>query len=60
MKVLVNSLKDEDLEPHELFQFDLTVVHDHAYFSQLQTHLTARVSEVVREEVEPSYNFPSL
>ena len=60
MKVLVKSLKDEDLEPHELFQFDLMVVHDHVYFSLLRTHLTPRVSKVVREEVEPSYNFPSL
>ena len=57
MKALVKSLKDEDLEPHELFQFDLMVVHNHTYFSQLQPHLAARISEVIHEEVKPNYNF---
>ena len=60
MKTLISSFNNEDLESHELLDFGRMVVHDHAYFTQLQLQITERISDAVGEELEPSYNFLSL
>lgn len=57
---VISSLGKEDLELHEVLQFGRTVKHDHPVCNELQVELTARVSELVGERVEPSYNFLSM
>jgi hypothetical protein len=48
------------LELHEASQFRRFVVHDHAFFSELQAQLLPLVSEAAGEALECSYNFLSL
>ena len=48
------------MELHELADFGRLVVHDDPYFLELQRSVTRLVSDLVGEEVEPSYNFLSL
>jgi len=54
------SLKPTDLELHEARQFGRFVVHDHAFFTELQQRTVPWVSELVGEPVEAGYNFLSL
>ncbi|MBT6890365.1 MAG: hypothetical protein HOA25_02640, partial [Gammaproteobacteria bacterium] len=48
-----------DWEVHEVESFGRLVLHDHPYFTDLQQRLTEQVSNIVNEEVVPSYNFLS-
>jgi len=57
---VVRSLRPTDLEPHEARSFGRFVIHDHPYFTALHHRVVPLVSEVVREPVEPAYNFLSL
>jgi hypothetical protein len=59
-KDLIRNLPQERKEGHEMFQFGRTVVHSDPLFNEYQAAITDRVSELVGEEVEPSYNFLSL
>ena len=49
-----------NLEFHELKKFGRFVVHDHPFFTELQTKTIDLVSEAAGEPVEASYNFVSL
>ena len=49
-----------DWEVHEVESFGRLVLHDHPYFTDLQQRLTEQVSNIVNEEVVPSYNFLSI
>ncbi|MBT3832115.1 MAG: hypothetical protein HOB98_17190 [Gammaproteobacteria bacterium] len=49
-----------DWEVHEVESFGRLVLHDHPYFSDLQQRLTEQVSDMVNEEVVPSYSFLSI
>ncbi len=60
IKVLISQLSDEQLEQHELFRFGRLVVHNLDYFNHLQKEMCSRISEIVGEALEPSYNFLSL
>lgn len=60
IRQVVRSLKPADFELHEAQQFKRFVVHDHPYFTELQQHLIALVSEAAGEPVEARYNFLSL
>lgn len=60
IKELVRTLNIQRLEAHEARAMGRFVVHDDPYFTELQASLTDRVSELVEEKVEPSYNFLSL
>src|SRR5690348_8774747 len=57
MRSFVSGLMKPEFENHELFQFGRRVVHDHDFFNALQDSIVDRISEVVNEAVEPSYNF---
>lgn len=56
----VKTLRPTDLEMHEARRFGRFVVHDHRFFTELQSRTVPLVSEVVGEEVVPQYNFLSL
>ncbi len=60
LRALIRSLQDDDLEQHELLQFGRLVYHDHPRVEAIQARLTALVSELAGEAVEPGYNFLSL
>ena len=47
-------------DKHEVLRFGRLIVHDAPLCSELQARLTGRISDLVGEEVEPSYNFLSL
>jgi hypothetical protein len=49
-----------ELELHEVKRFGRFVVHDHPFFTELQTRTIDLVSEAAGEPVEASYNFVSL
>jgi len=57
---LVNDLKADEMEHHELFQFGRLVLHDHPEFTQFQAAVCDAISEQAGEPLEPSYNFLSL
>ncbi len=59
-KAVVRELTKNELERHEFFRMGRHIVHDHAYFTELQNSLTERVSDMAGEELEPRYNFLSL
>lgn len=59
-KNFIKNLKEEKKEPHEVFEFGRIVVHNDEFFNRIHTSITDKVSELVREEVEASYNFLSL
>jgi hypothetical protein len=48
------------LQLHEAEMFGRFVVHSHPGFAELHNRMVPRMSELVGEEVEPSYNFLSL
>lgn len=56
----IATLKPADLELHEIKTFGRWVVHDNPILTELQERMTALVSDVAGEAVEPSYNFLSL
>lgn len=56
----VAALPTGGLESHELVPFGRHVVHDNPLFTELQEGVVDRVSEIVGERVEASYNFLSL
>ncbi|MFC3100266.1 hypothetical protein ACFODK_05100 [Altererythrobacter lauratis] len=60
IRTVVRDLSSRELERHELEHFGRHVVHDHPYFVDLQLQLTALVSELAGQELEPGYNFLSL
>ena len=57
---LVADVQPTDLELHEARMFGRFVVHNHPAFTEVQRRTLTRISEVVCEEVEVSYNFLSL
>lgn len=59
-KELIRNLENEKKETHEIFNFGRLVVHNHEFFNQLHESITDSVSKLVKEEVEPTYNFLSL
>lgn len=60
LKDVIKNLDMGQKETHEIFRFGRLVVHDHPIFNKLQGAMTEMVSEMVKEEVESSYNFLSL
>ncbi|MFT5483377.1 MAG: hypothetical protein ACI9GW_002034 [Halieaceae bacterium] len=60
LKQLIKNLDPTTLEKHELLQFGRMVVHNHPGINIIQARLADKVSELVGEEVEPSYSFLSL
>lgn len=60
VRELVHTLKIQQLEAHEARSMGRFIVHNEAYFTELQASVTSLVSEQVGEAVEPSYNFLSL
>jgi hypothetical protein len=60
IKGVVRSIPMTAIEMHEIKRFGRLVVHDHATFTEMQRELVAKVSDLVGEEVEPSYNFLCL
>lgn len=57
---VIRETSKQQFEMHELKQFGRLVIHDHEVFNDLQARMTAKVSSLVGEEVEPCYNFLSL
>lgn len=57
---IIKAIPAETLELHEAKRFGRFVVHDNPTFTRMQGDLVGRVSELVGEPVEPSYNFLSL
>lgn len=60
VKAVIDQLPRETWEMYEFKRFGRIIVHDHPEFTKLQSELTGRVSDLVGEAVEPSYNFLSL
>jgi hypothetical protein len=60
IRQVISSLPINSLESHELEKFGRQVVHDHPAFIDLQKTVQPLVSELVKEAVEPSYNFLSM
>lgn len=60
LKQLISKLSTEQLEKHELINFGRFVVHNHPVFDRLQQELTAELSTLANEPLEPSYNFLAL
>ena len=56
----IASLPKDRLEFHEARRFGRFVVHDEPVFVRMQAALVERMSELVGEEVEASYNFLSM
>ena len=54
------SLAHSKIELHEAGMFRRFVVHDQPFFSELQSHIVARVGDAAGEPLESSYNFLSL
>jgi hypothetical protein len=54
------ALAPDQLELHEARSFRRFVVHDHAYFRQLQERVVDMASEAADEPLESAYNFLSL
>lgn len=60
IRKIVREIPITAMETHEVKNFGRLVVHDHPYFSELQSKLVRLVSELAGEAVEPRYNFLSL
>ena len=60
IKEQVCNLPLQDLEKHELGEFGRLIYHNLEYFCELQNTLTTKVSELVGEPLEPTYNFLSM
>jgi hypothetical protein len=59
-KDFIRNLEEQKKEAHEVMGFGRIVVHNDDFFNQIQASITDQVSELVKEEVEASYNFLSL
>ena len=59
-KAFIADLPNDQKETHEIFRFGRTVLHNHELFNEHHRAITDQISELVGEEVEPSYNFLSL
>jgi hypothetical protein len=60
IKQTIRALQMNDMEVHELKSFGRFVVHDIPKFTELQSALVDKVSDMAGEPVEPRYNFLSL
>ena len=60
IKSIIRSIPMQTMELHEMKRFGRFVVHNHETFTEMQRELVGRVSDLVGEEVEPSYNFLCL
>lgn len=60
IKQIIANLDQKELEQHEFFSFGRFILRNHPEFTAIQSSLTDMVSEIVKEEVVPSYNFLSL
>ena len=60
LQSIIRSIPKEKFEMHELQRFGRFVVHDFPHFTDLQNDLVGKVSDLVGEPVEPSYNFLSM
>lgn len=56
----VHTLPYVSLEHYESGSFGRSLLRHHPFFTELQSSLTAQVSELVGEPVSPAYNFLSL
>lgn len=59
-KGFIKNLPQERKEAHEMFQFGRAVVHNDTLFNDYHASITDCVSELVGEEVDPTYNFLAL
>jgi hypothetical protein len=57
---VVAGLQESELETHEFLAFGRWVVHDHPIFTAAQDALCSRISEIVGEPLQRSYNFLAL
>lgn len=57
---IARSIPTDTLELHEIEGFGRHVVHDHAWFTQLQAEILPRVEEMAGRKLVPGYNFLSL
>jgi hypothetical protein len=55
-----SAIPTASFETHEISRMGRTVVHDHPLYSNIHRRISPRVSELVGEPVEASYNFLSL
>ena len=60
MRNVIQELKKNEIEKHEIFISGRTLIHDHEFLNSLQNLITEKVSEMAGEPVEPCYNFLSL
>jgi hypothetical protein len=60
IKGIIRSIPINAMDMHEIKRFGRLVLHDHATFTAMQCKLVDKVSELVGEEVEPTYNFLCL
>jgi hypothetical protein len=56
----VQEIKKEDFEKYEFLNFGRIIKHNLDFFNEIQSNIVDKVSELVGEEVEMSYNFLSL
>ncbi len=59
-KDIIKNLEIGQKETHEIFRLGRFVIHNHPFFNQIHESVTEMVSELVKEEVEATYNFLSL
>lgn len=60
IKAIIRSIPATGMSLYEVKRFGRLIVHDHPHFTKLQHGLTALVSRLAGQEVEPCYNFLSL
>lgn len=60
IRQFVKNIDKSDFKKYEFFQFGRLIKHNLPFFNKIQESLVDKVSEIVREEVEVSYNFLSL
>jgi hypothetical protein len=60
VRQMIEDIKKEELEKHEVMSFGRLVVHDMDFFTKLSKRLAPKIGALVGEEVEPCYNFLSL
>lgn len=60
IRTLIDEIKKEEFEKHEIMSFGRLVVHDMDFFTKLSQRLAPKIGALVGEEVEPCYNFLSL
>ncbi len=60
IKDVIRQIPMATMEMHEMKTFGRFIVHNNPTFTKMQAALTAQVSALAGEDVEPSYNFLSL